>query len=49
MIRTLLTTDDRDADLVAKVDAQDIKGFKGTAIRYQWELGLFSLTNPSGP
>ena len=37
--------DDRDADLVVKVAAADIKGFRGAAVRYQWELGLFS----SGP
>jgi hypothetical protein len=36
---------DRNADLVAKVPAQDIEGFRGAAVRYQWELGLFA----SGP
>jgi len=30
-----------DADLVAKVDAQDIEGFRGAPVRYQWELGRF--------
>ena len=34
-----------DADLVAKVNAQDIEGFRGAAVRYQWELGKFA----SGP
>ena len=37
--------DDRDADLIAKVNAEDIKGFKGAAVRYQWQLGRFE----SGP
>jgi len=29
------------ADLVAKVDAQDIEGFRGAPVCYQWELGRF--------
>ncbi len=33
------------ADLVAKVNTQDIEGFRGAAVRYQWELGKFA----SGP
>jgi len=41
----VLTWAGQDVVLVAKVDVQDIRSFRGAPVAYRWELGLF----PAGP